>query len=171
MTKDFKIIDVSEIKNNVFELIADDWMLITAGTLQKYNTMTANWGGLGYLWNMDVSFSFIRPQRYTFGFVENARNFTFSFFDEKYREVLDFCGSASGRNVDKAKECGLHPFEISEGVISFAEARLIIVNRKIYFDDINPENFLDKMILKNYTAKDYHRMYIGEVTKCLLEKS
>lgn len=170
MTKDFKLIQPADIRDNVFELIADDWMLITAGTMESYNTMTASWGGLGHLWNKDVSYCFIRPQRYTYGFVEKSDIYTLSFFDEKYREALDFCGSVSGRDVDKAKECGLHAVELSEGVITFAEARLILVCRKLYFNDIDPANFIDPSLHKNYAAKDYHRMYIGEITKCLLEK-
>ena len=43
----FKEIEPELIKNNTFKLIGSDWMLITAGTLKAYNTMTASWGGFG----------------------------------------------------------------------------------------------------------------------------
>lgn len=39
--------------------------------------------------------------------------------------------------------------------------------RKIYFQDISPERFLDPKIEDMYPQKDYHRMYAGEIVKCL----
>ena len=45
-----KKIDVKSLQDNVFSLIGDRWMLITAGTAERCNTMTASWGGLGVLW-------------------------------------------------------------------------------------------------------------------------
>ena len=47
-------------------------MLITAGTKEKCNTMTASWGGLGVLWGGPVATVYIRPQRYTMEFVEGS---------------------------------------------------------------------------------------------------
>ena len=40
--------------------------------------------------------------------------------------------------------------------------------RKLYFHDLNPAHFLDPSIHDNYPAKDYHRMYIGQVLQCLV---
>ena len=41
----FKKIAPKELKENPFSLIGDKWMLITAGTEERCNTMTASWGG------------------------------------------------------------------------------------------------------------------------------
>ena len=41
-----KKIEVKELKDNMFETISKEWMLVTAGTKDKFNTMTANWGGI-----------------------------------------------------------------------------------------------------------------------------
>ncbi|MFH0991922.1 MAG: flavin reductase [bacterium] len=159
---------VESLTENIFTLLDKEWMLITAGTPTQFNMMTASWGGFGVLWNRNVCFCFIRPQRYTYQFMEKANKFSLSFFPRTYRSALDYCGSRSGRNVDKARECGLTPVEISAGVISFAEARLILECRKLYFQDINPEHFLDPAIHENYPGRDYHRMYIGEIKRCLI---
>ena len=43
-------IDPKQLDKNVFSLIGDQWMLITAGTVERCNTMTASWGGLGVIW-------------------------------------------------------------------------------------------------------------------------
>ncbi len=159
--------DPRSLGDNPFKLIGDDWMLITAGTLESYNTMTASWGGLGVLWNRDVCFCFVRPTRHTYKFMEDAGRFTLSFFGEEYRGALNYCGSHSGKDVDKTKEAGITPALSESGTVHFAEARLIIECEKIYFQDILPRNFLAPGIAKLYPQKDYHRMYVGAIVRCL----
>ena len=164
---DFKQIRPGEIKDNAFSMISTVWMLITAGIPGNYNTMTASWGGFGHLWHKDVCFIFIRPQRYTYRFIENNSVFTLSFFNEQYRDALKLCGTKSGKDIDKVAEAGLTPVKSPQGSIYFNEARLVIECRKIYFHDINPQFFLDQNIASNYTNRDYHRMYTGEILTVL----
>ena len=61
---------LSELNDNIFSLISKDWLLITAGEPERYNAMTASWGGLGHVWNRDVAFVFVRPTRHTYQFME-----------------------------------------------------------------------------------------------------
>ncbi len=155
-----------DLNENPFRLIGSDWMLITAGKMSSFNTMTASWGGFGVLWHKNVCYIFIRPTRFTYEFAEKGDAFTLSFFDESYRDALKICGSRSGRDTDKVSEAGLSPVETPGGSVSFNEARLIVECRKIYSQDIKPEFFLDPGIDKNYPNKDYHRMYVGEILSC-----
>ena len=134
-----------------------------------FNTMTASWGGLGVLWERKVATCYIRPTRYTYGFAERSQHFTLSFFSEKYRKALTYCGTHSGRNSDKVKEAGLTPVK-EGGLVYFEEARLVLACRKIYSHDIEPGRFLDPTIGDLYPQKDYHRMYIGEIVKCLAQE-
>jgi flavin reductase (DIM6/NTAB) family NADH-FMN oxidoreductase RutF len=167
MDKKFRTVDPFGLRDNVFKLIDKDWMLVTAGSLRSWNTMTASWGGLGILWNKPVAFTFVRPTRHTCGFMEKADKFTLSFFPPKYREALTFCGTHSGRDCDKAKQTGLSPVSPAAGTVAFAQARLVLVCRKLYTTDIDPARFLDPKIDRNYPRKDYHRLYVGEVVRCL----
>jgi flavin reductase (DIM6/NTAB) family NADH-FMN oxidoreductase RutF len=167
MKDTFHEVEPSTLLDNTFKLIGDEWMLITAGSLKHYNTMTANWGGVGILWNRKICWCVVRPQRFTYQFMESAPAFSLSFFAKEYKKVLDFCGTKSGREVDKAAATGLTPFETSPGIVSFAQARLIIECQKIYYQDIDPQHFLDPTIEKVYPIQDYHRMYLGEVRRCL----
>ena len=155
------------IPDNVFSLIGKQWMLVTAGSLQRWNTMTASWGCLGVLWGMNVSFCFVRNTRYTFEFMNDASTYTLTFFTESYRSALDYCGSQSGRDVDKAAATGLTAVDI-DGSVSFSEGRLVMVCRKLYQQDFDPELFVDGSIAKHYPQRDYHRTYIGEVSRCLV---
>ena len=165
----FRAVKPVSLKDNVFTLIDHDWMLVTAGTMKSWNTMTASWGGLGVLWNKPVAFAFVRPTRHTYGFMEKSGKFTLSFFDHsKYRKALLLCGTKSGRDVDKARETGLVPFSPAPGAVSFAQARLILVCRKLYTTDIDPKRFLDPSIERLYPKKDYHRLYVGEIGRCFV---
>lgn len=163
----FKTIEPVKISDNVFKIIGEDWMLITAGNENSFNTMTASWGGLGILWHKPVSYCFIRPSRYTFEFMEKGNIYTFSFFKEKYRKMLNILGSKSGRDGDKISETCLNPVVAANGAITFKEARLVLVCKKLYYQDLNPKNFLDPGISTHYQKNNYHRMYIGEVISAL----
>ena len=96
------------LTENVFSLIGDRWMLITAGTPDHCNTMTASWGGLGVLWRKPMATIYVRPQRYTFGFIEQSDEFTLSFFGPQWKKALSYCGAVSGRDEDKFAACGFH---------------------------------------------------------------
>ncbi len=167
----FELIKPDEFQDRIIKSIGKDWMLITAGKMDHYNTMTAAWGGLGYLWNKPVSYIFVRPQRFTYEFTEQYDRYTLSFFDESFRDKLMYCGRHSGRDVNKAKETGLTAIETANQNIAFEEARLIIECRKLYADDIKQDKFIDPLVdLKMYPENDYHRMYIGEIQSILERK-
>lgn len=158
-------IDIKNIKESAVSLFDDRWALITAGNKESYNTMTASWGALGELWNKDVCFIFIRPQRYTYEFTEREEYFTVSVFGEQYRKALAFCGKYSGRDYDKAKQTGLTPLPVGESM-GFEESEITLLCRKLYIQDIDPSGFIDKSIDGTcYSAKDYHRMYVGEIVE------
>jgi flavin reductase (DIM6/NTAB) family NADH-FMN oxidoreductase RutF len=170
MEATFTEIAPSQIGDNAFRAIGQEWMLITAGTHESFNTMTASWGTWGELWGKPVAICFIRPHRHTFGFMEAAEYFTLSHFAEEHRPALDFCGSKSGRDVDKVAATGLTPLVAPSGAVYFAEARLALECRKLYAQDIEPEKFVDKAIAPViYPRADYHRMYVGEVVRCLVK--
>lgn len=150
---------------NSFKLMGKDWTLIMAKVGEKINTMTASWGGFGHLWNKDVAFIYIRPQRYTHEFVEKSDFFTLSFFDEEHRQKLTYLGRHSGRDGDKIAESGLTPLYERETAY-FSEAKLVLVCKKIYRQELNPDGFIDEKIDEFY-KKDYHTMYIGEIIEVI----
>jgi flavin reductase (DIM6/NTAB) family NADH-FMN oxidoreductase RutF len=162
--------DIRTLPDNFVKIIGDEWLLITCGTPDKFNTMTASWGTIGVLWNKPVAICFIRPTRYTYGFANSNDTFTVSFFTEKEKAILQYCGSNSGKDVNKIEKTGLIPLKTESGAVSFKQSRLIFECRKIYFDDLKPQNFLlpetDK---RNYPLKDYHRMFIGEILNVYLK--
>lgn len=173
-----KQIDVKELKDNFFETIGKEWMLVTAGDAEHFNMMTASWGGIGWLWNKPVAFVFIRPERYTYEFAEQSDLLTLSFLgtSKDARQIYQICGTKSGRDMDKVAACGLTIEPTEQGAVAYSQARLTLVGRKLYADDLQSECFIDKQLLDRwYTVSEaakqrdsgiingLHKMYVVEI--------
>lgn len=167
--KNWKNIMPAEIQGDVFTMLSKEWMLVTAKKDGKVNTMTAAWGGLGVMWNKKVAYVVLRPQRYTKEFVDASEYLSLSFFGDGCREALAYLGKVSGRDEDKVAGCGLTLIE-EDGVPCFEEARLNLICRKLYAQEMKEECFVDMGLCeKNFPNKDYHTMYIVEIEKVLVE--
>ena len=159
-------IDVLEM--NPFTKIGKEWALVSAGNKTKCNTMTVSWGGVGVLWGKNVVYIFIRDSRYTKEFIDNGEFFSMSFFDEKYRDALSYCGKESGRNVDdKFKGAGLTP-AFRHNIPYPDEANLVLLCRKMAAVPITEDTFVDPQIMpKWYSDNDMHVMYVGEIIEAV----
>ena len=156
-------IKIDELKFNPWDKIGKEWFLLTSGDENGFNTMTASWGFMGFMWRRSTFNAVVRPNRYTFEFMEKNDLFTASFFDEKYRSALSFCGSHSGRDCDKMKETCLTP-KFIDGTTAFEEAALVIVCRKIYAQDMDVSLLAED--IKPINGNDpIHKQYIGEILK------
>lgn len=159
-------LEASDLPDNVIQLIGKEWMLVTAGDESSFNTMTASWGGIGWLWNKPVAFVFVRPERYTYEFIEKSDYLTLSFLGEANKKIHAVCGSKSGRDTDKVKATGLKPIFTEQGNVLFEQARLSLECKKLYTDTIKPECFLDKESLEKWyddAHGGFHKMYIVEI--------
>ena len=88
------------------------------------------------------------------------------------KEALTFCGRKSGRDVNKAVECGLTPvFESGEGGrhVYFAEASKVFLLRKMYAAPLDTGAFTDTMPLEFYRTDGMHKMYVCEIVKALVK--
>lgn len=113
---------------------------------------------------------YIRPQRYTKEFVDREETFTISVLGEDYRKALNYCGTVSGKGIDKITEAGLTPYFV-DGTAGIQEADMIMVCKKMYHDTIKPECFDEtENDTKWYPQKDYHTMYIAEIQKVLVRE-
>ncbi len=167
MYNKFTIIQPENITKNFIQLIGNEWMLITSGPMENFNTMTASWGAMGVLWHKPVAIIFIRPQRHTYEFVEKNTEFTLTFFPGEHKEKLKYCGTHSGRDTDKIKNTGLVPVITERGNVIFEQAKLAIECKKIFYTDIKPGNILYDEFIDLYPTKDFHRIFVGEILQCL----
>ena len=155
-----------EFQTDIFSQFNDKWALLCAGEGDDFNAMTISWGGMGTLWGKDVVTVYVKPVRYTWQFMERNDYFTVSFYPPECRRALEIMGTKSGRDCDKASEAGLTPVPVEHGV-SFAEAELTMVCRKIYSQDLSRDTMPEKVVQTFYTHEEPHRMYVGEVVALL----
>ena len=159
-------IHFSEIQQNPAELIGKQWMLITAGTPDAFNCMTASWGGLGFLWNRPVAFVFVRPNRHTAKFIDEQAAFTLSFMPEKYREDLIFCGRNSGRDVDKMAATALQAHITPNGLVAMEDADLVLECRKMAVATMQETDFINYAEVSPQwydPTNPLHKVYICEI--------
>lgn len=163
---EFQQIKPEAMQGNPFSLIGKGWMLITAGK-DRCNTMTASWGGLGVMWNKNVAFVVVRPQRYTKEFLDAEPAFSLSFLGNEHRKALSYLGTVSGRDEDKMARSGLTVAH-EDGVPYFAEAHTALICRKLFSQPYDPAAFLDRdIVARQYPDKDFHTLYIAEIVKAL----
>lgn len=157
------------IKLDPFTVIGKEWMLINCDDGKEFNSMTANWGTMGFLWGKNVVTIYVRPQRYTKKLIDaEGSKLSLSFFGGEYKKELALLGTLSAYNdKDKIKKSGLDVIEI-DGVKTYKQATLTFELKVLYRQTIDESCFLDKEIIdRQYPEKDYHDMYVCEVRRVL----
>lgn len=149
---------------NPFDKFNKEWALVTAGDKNSFNSMTISWGSMGTLWHKDIITIYVRPDRYTFEFLNNSDTFTISFYDEKYRDILTMFGRCSGRDIDKVERSGFNPVFMDDG-ITYKEANETIVLKKIYMQQLNKDLFSEDILGCYKDDGPAHYMIIGEVIR------
>ena len=82
--------NLNNLDKSFVQNLSNNWALVTSGASDNYNMMTVNWGGIGFLWNKPVLFIFIRPERYTFEFIEKYDYFFLFFFFFFFLKFMKF---------------------------------------------------------------------------------
>lgn len=143
---------------------------LTVKNGEEINTMTIGWGSLGVIWMKPIFTVLVRFSRYTYELMENANEFTVSVpLKNNLSKALAFCGTKSGREFDKFKECGLtlRPGEkVDTPVIEDCELHY---ECKVVYKQVMEPATLDKDIKKaKYSDNDFHVMFYGEVVSSYL---
>lgn len=175
-----KKIQPESISDNAFSMIGKDWLLVSACTKEivpdgeiktgRVNTMTASWGGMGVLWNKDVATIYLRPSRYTKEIIDQTDTFSISVLSDKYRNALNYCGTHSGRDGDKLRPAKLEVNYLN-GTPWIKQARLVLICKKLYVQEFDPNCFCEELLCKqNYKKDDFHTMYIGEIIRVMEDR-
>ena len=163
-------VDPGTLKGDFLQAFGDRNALLTAGDRERCNTMTIGWCQLGRLWNLPVCTVYVRPERYTYQFMESSDTFSVCVLPAGPREkqTMALCGSQSGRLVDKVRECGLTLLYGAGDTPFFEEAELAVICRKLYVQDMAPACVVagEDKILPYYGKKGgWHRIYTGEIVE------
>ena len=149
----------------VFKIFDKDWAILVSGD-ERPNPMTISWGGLGTLYSKPVATVYVRPTRFSFGFMMEHNEFTVNFLPSNMKNIYDICGSMSGKNCDKWVEAKIHKAKSSIIKTPYIkEAKLAFECRTIVRVPLKRESFLSEEIFYFYEMEDYHTIFIGEVLK------
>ncbi|MFC1896652.1 flavin reductase family protein [Thermodesulfobacteriota bacterium] len=139
---------------------------LTVKSGEKLNTMAIGWAMVGFVWRLPVLMVAVRDSRYTFGLMESASDFTVSIPTTDVQDAVMFCGTKSGRDVDKFKERGLNvraSLRVDTPVID--TPALHFECRIVYASAMDPKHLLTECH-GLYPAKDFHTLYFGEIVEC-----
>lgn len=147
-------------------------VLLTAKVGDKVNPMTIGWGSIGVEWGKPIFTAYVRPSRYTHEMIEATGEFTVNVPMGNVKSILGFCGTKSGREVDKVAELGLtleEPMNIS--VPGIRELPLTLECKVIYKQDqvlsALREDLCDRYYDKN-DSNDFHTAYYAEIVSAYL---
>lgn len=166
-----KEVSYKDLEFNVFNMFAKEWFILSAGNEHDgCNGMTISWGQLGCLWgqNDPVAVVYVRPQRYTKGFIDCEELFTMSVLPKELGKAKSIFGTVSGRDEDKVAMAGLTPV-YEDGTVYYKEAKLVFVCRKMYAQELQEKGFFyPDTVSADYSDKDFHTMYVGKIEKVLV---
>jgi flavin reductase (DIM6/NTAB) family NADH-FMN oxidoreductase RutF len=130
------------------------------------NTMTIGWATIGFVWKKPVFMAAVRSSRYTFEIIEKAADFTVSIPNADMSRELAFCGSRSGRDVDKFRECNLSTIAASRVMSPIISAPGVHYECVIQYKQAMEPGHLSTDFQALYPKKDYHTLYFGEIVAC-----
>ncbi len=164
-----KIVNYLSIAEEVIQQIKSKgaFLLAKSKNDEKINVMTIGWASIGYMWSKPIMTVLVRKSRFTHHIIEKATSFTVGIPTDDLIEALNFCGTKSGRDFDKFKECKLSVIPAQKvdtpivGISGFHYECKIV-----YKSEMNP-NFLCKEYKEDvYADNDYHTFYFGEIVAC-----
>lgn len=160
--KIFDPLSLSEILSKRIQKGA--FLTVKAG--ESVNTMTIGWGLIGFIWQRPVFMVAVRDSRHTFSLMEKAEDFTVTVPTGNMKDALMFCGSKSGRDLDKFKACNLSIAAAQQAISPVIQAVGIHLECRIRFKAPMDPAYLDPALEELYPAKDYHTLYFGEIIAC-----
>ncbi len=168
-----KEVAFNEYLKEAYDSFLPNGTFLTVKGKNELNTMTIGWGSIGIIWRKPIFTVLVRKSRYTHKLIENTDQFTVSFaFNDNMKRELKICGTKSGRDIDKFKECNLKTIpgkKVKTPVIANCDLHYECEIK--YKQDMNPDN-LNEDIKKTYynnLNNDYHTLYYGEIVSCYLE--
>jgi flavin reductase (DIM6/NTAB) family NADH-FMN oxidoreductase RutF len=160
-------VDYMEVAPKAMKQITGSGAFLVVKDGTRLNAMTIGWATIGLAWGKPVMMVMVRPSRHTYGIIEKAADFSVSIpLGGNMASELAYCGSKSGRDFDKFKECGLKPAACSKiACPRIALSGLHYECRIIQATAMNSQR-ADKSILNCYQNSDFHTLYFGEIVDC-----
>mgnify|MGYP000049220192 CR=1 FL=1 len=172
-------IEVFDYANTIMKALGTG-VLLTTKVNDHVNSMTIGWGMLGIVWQKPTFITFIRENRFTRHQLEANPEFTVNIPQGPFnKKIIGFCGTKSGRDVDKIKELQLtleSPEIIS--VPAIKELPLTLECRVMYtqkqdagaITEENKKAFYPQDVESTFSGsnRDFHTAYYGEIVSAYI---
>lgn len=150
-------------------------ILLTTKRGDEVNSMTIGWGHIGIEWGKPIFVAYVRDSRYTREMLDGSNEFTVNIpYGNVDKNILGFCGTKSGRDVNKAQELGLTLVESDHvAVPGIAQLPLTLECKVIYKlkQELStaPQDIQDRYYPKNdHGDQDFHYAFYGEIVGAYL---
>lgn len=165
---------IADFRDHIDETIKafdeDRVLLVSQGKEGLPNVMAIGWGTTGIIWRRPIFIVLVRPSRYTYRLIEESGEFTVNIVPPGLKEVVQYCGTVSGRDYDKFKEKQLTAIPsakvktpiLKEGILHF-ECQVVHKN------DLVSSEIAKPIISQFYPKGDFHRVFFGEILACQSE--
>lgn len=135
------------------------------------NTMTIGWGSVGFIWKKPIIMVMVRYSRHTYRMLDDAGEFTVSIpFGNELKKELAFCGTKSGRDVNKFQSCNfpnLRAHKVNAPLIAGCD--LHYECKVVYKQAMEPAVIDQGIDDKFYKNNDFHVMFYGEIVGTYVE--
>lgn len=133
---------------------------------KETNGLTIGWGSLGTLWSKPCCSVYVHALRYSKHIFDGADGFSVCWLSEEHKNVVNYFGTASGRDEDKMANSKLTVASI-DGVPYFEESDMVIICKKMGQSDFDANNISVERINNWYKKDGVHTIYQGEITHVL----
>lgn len=141
--------------------------MISCGTIEKPNVMTAAWTGI-IASEPAMTYVSIRPSRYSHEIISQTKEFVINLTNLPLVAAADFCGVKSGRDMDKFKEMNLTALPCSQiKAPQIAESPVSIECKVVDIQHFGTHD----MFLAEIVAVNIDDQYLDEEGRLALEKS
>ena len=145
-------------------------LLVTQGKEGPPNVMAIGWGMIGIVWRRPVFSVLVRPSRYTYKLIHETGEFTVNVVPPHLKELVEYCGTMSGRDHDKFKEKQLTALRGTKVRIPIIkECMLHFECHVLAKNDLLPAETADPVKSRFYPKGDFHRIFYGEILACQAE--
>ena len=164
--------EIKDIFEETFSKLGSEGLLLAAmGQDGKINAMTIGWGLIGRVWSDPIFMVAVRPTRHTHRLIEETNEFTVNVPCEGMDEIMNYCGTVSGRDYDKFKEVGLTAEKgkrVKSPIIAECIAHYeckVIGNSKVI-----PKLLSSEVKRRYYVSENYHTLYFGKILSTIRKK-
>ena len=126
------------------------------------NIMTIGWGTVGAIWGLPMMVVMVRPSRYTFRLIEESKIFTVNVPTPEMKDYTAFCGSRSGRDVDKLAQVATSTGQRVD-CVTLDDCLLVYECQVVHWNDLQPDVLPPDIRDRAYPRGDFHRFYYGQI--------